>query len=54
MKQCLYRAWKAWKMDYFYKSQGKPGRVREFFVNFIQVRENKSFSPHVINSLHDC
>ena len=30
------------------KNQGKPGAVREISVIFIQVRENKFFSPHII------
>ena len=40
----------------FLQNVGKPGIVRERFIIFIQVRENKVFSLHniFINYWHGC
>ena len=44
------------KYAIFTKSQGKPGIVREFFIIFLQVRENKVLSLYIIsiNYWHGC
>ena len=33
---------------FFAKSQGKPGIVREYSIIFINIRESKLFSPHIM------